>query len=343
MPQYTAFMHLVLNSFGSSLGVKNGLFAVTHADGSHTIPPDKVKTISIRKGIRLSSNAIYLAIEHEIDVLFLDKSGKPFGRVWSNKFGSISTIRRNQVDWSRSVMGARWIRKVIIHKIENQAALLAAISVQLVPENLVASSISKLNTATAKIAELPDLPIEELAARIRGLEGHAGKVYWAIMGLALPEKFQFAERSQHPATDAFNCLINYAYGMLYGIIEGELIKAGIDPYLGVLHRDEYNRPTLVYDFIEQYRVWADFVVIDLCQQQAIGLDSFLEENGGFWLEGYGKRILVQCFNDYLDEVVDMNKIARSRRNHIAFQAQKLMRSILNFDSEADAKNRDNTD
>lgn len=56
-----------------------------------------------------------------------------------------------------------------------------------------------------------------------------------------------------PAFDAFNSLLNYLYGMLYVMVEMALVKAGIDPYMGILHADEYQKITMVYDCIEPYR------------------------------------------------------------------------------------------
>jgi CRISPR-associated protein Cas1 len=57
--------------------------------------------------------------------------------------------------------------------------------------------------------------------------------------------------------------------MLYGHCESALIHAGLDPFIGIMHRDEYNRPVLVYDFIEQFRHWADYVVCHLCLQEVV--------------------------------------------------------------------------
>lgn len=67
-----------------------------------------------------------------------------------------------------------------------------------------------------------------------------------------------------------NALLNYGYGILYGSIQVELIKAGIDPYIGVLHRDNYNKPVLVYDIIELYRTWIDEVVFSLVLDLLLG-------------------------------------------------------------------------
>ena len=76
-----------------------------------------------------------------------------------------------------------------------------------------------------------------------------------------------------------------------------MIKAGIDPFLGLFHRDEYNRPVFVYDVIEIFRYWADITVINLCMQQVIFPEFFEDENGAKFLHNDGKRILIhrQCF------------------------------------------------
>jgi CRISPR-associated protein Cas1 len=125
-------------------------------------------------------------------------------------------------------------------------------------------------------------------------------------------------------------MLNYAYGMLYGMCESALLKVGIDPHIGIMHRDEYNRPVLVYDFIEQFRHWADYVVCHLCVQEVVDTDFFEVENQQFWLNQTGKRILIQSLNDYLNEVVVMEGLSRSRLNHIEFIAQKTATFLKTF-------------
>lgn len=65
-----------------------------------------------------------LAIEHEIEVLFMDKSGMPIGRIWSPRYGSVSTIRKGQLNFTFSNDALQWIKEIIRRKIENQQALL---------------------------------------------------------------------------------------------------------------------------------------------------------------------------------------------------------------------------
>lgn len=317
-------MHLILNSYGTSLQRKNDRFVIYTQEGKDFIAPEQVKTISISKGAKVSSDAVLLAIEHEIDLLFIDGLGMPQGRVWSVKYGSISTIRKNQVEFIFSKKAVEWTKELLQYKMETQIALLLALECpDERSERIVQRAINALEDHKQKVGKAEGEVIPEVAPSLRGWEGAASRRYFEAVATALPENYRFSSRSQHPATDPFNALLNYGYGMLYGKIEGALIKAGIDPYVGVFHRDDYNRPVLVYDVIERYRVWIDYVVIQLCKQDAFPEECFVDRSGSIWLEGLGKRILIQSINDYLAEVVQQQGVDRSRAVHIQRYAHQL--------------------
>lgn len=191
-------------------------------------------------------------------------------------------------------------------------------------------AISKIESYIRKIEKTEILIPSENFASFRGYEGMMSKVYFQLMSELIPSQYAFPKRSQHPALDAFNCLLNYAYGMLYGLCESAMLKVGIDPYIGIMHRDEYNRPVFVYDFIELFRYWADYVVAHLCLQEVISDDFFVVEKKQYYLNDIGKRILVQSFNDYLGEIITLNGIQRTRSYHIEFQAQKVASLFKSF-------------
>lgn len=318
-------MEIVLNSWGTSLVKENGQLVVIHQDGKQIIPIDKLKTITVGKGARLSSDAALLAIENEIDILFVDEVGKPKGRVWSIQFGSITTIRRKQLDFTFSSEAIKWIKEILLQKLDNQIALMYSLApVEWEHQNKLDKVIDTINDYKKKIKSVQGETVSDIAPSLRGWEGVSTRRYYEIINALLPENLRFEGRSQHPAMDIFNCLLNYGYGILYGKIEGELIKAGLDPYVGVMHREDYNRPVLVFDVIEKYRVWVDFVVVKLLQQNAINDDCYsIREDGSFWLEALGKRILIQSVNDYFDEIITLEGVNRSRQNHIALYSQKL--------------------
>ncbi|MFW5892353.1 MAG: CRISPR-associated endonuclease Cas1 [Bacteroidota bacterium] len=323
-------MELILNTFGTALRVENGLFLVIHPDGKQPIDPTKLKSILVSKGASISSDAALLAIENEIDVMFVDGTGKPSGRLWGIKFGSVSTIRRKQLEFLYSSLAVNWVKNLIIHKIDNQIGMTLALSPsEEKMEQMTQKAINKLTDYKTKISNASAPHLTDIAPGLRGWEGAASRVYFALLSQFLPDDFKFDKRSQNPATDVFNCLLNYAYGMLYGKVEGALIKAGIDPYIGVYHRDDYNRPALAYDVIEVFRIWADYVVFNLCRQKVIDQDCYsIRDDGSYWLENMGKRILIQSMNDYLDEIINIKGVERTRATHIDLYCSKLAQIFL---------------
>lgn len=318
-------MELIISTFGTSLNRENEGFVITTTEGRQRIPAEGITSIQISRGAQISSDAVMLAMEKEIEVLFMDKNGNVIGRIWSPKYGSVSTIRKGQLNFSFSTEAIRWIKEVICQKIENQQALLLTFeSSDIMIQNHVQKSIRRLEDYHTKVSTINGEVISDIASTLRGWEGLSSKIYFETLNLFLPEQYRFEKRSQHPATDVANAFLNYGYGVLYGKVEGALIKAGIDPYIGVLHRDDYNRPVLVYDVIELYRIWVDYVVFTLLTQNVI-TDEFysVQSDGSYWLESLGRRVLIQSLNDYLEETIEVNGNSRSRAYQIFLYAQKL--------------------
>lgn len=326
-------MELVLNTFGTSLNRDNEGFVITHKDGRQRLPVVGIKSIQISRGAQITSDAVMLAIENEIEILFMDKSGKPVGRVWSPKYGSISTIRKGQLNFTFTKQALVWIKEIISKKIENQQAMLLMMRTDDMEIDKVRNkSISKLEDYREKITRLDGDIVSDVASQLRGWEGVSSKIYFETLNHFIPEEYRFASRSQHPAMDVVNALLNYGYGLLYGKIEGALIKAGIDPYVGIFHRDDYNRPVLVYDVIEIYRIWVDYVVYSLVNQKVITDDYYsVREDGSYWLEGLGRRILIQSFNDYMEEVITQRGVSRSRITQIQLYAQSLAQMFKKYE------------
>ena len=326
-------MELVLNTFGTSLNRDNEGFVVTHKDGRQRIPVAGIKSIQISRGAQITSDAVMLAIEHEIEVLFMDKSGMPIGRIWSPRYGSVSTIRKGQLNFTFSNDALQWIKEIIRRKIENQQALLLMMRT----DNVAIcrkreKNIARLEDYRTKIASLNGEIVSDVAAQLRVWEGVASKIYFETLNDLIPEEYRFEMRTQHPAMDVVNAFLNYGYGVLYGKIEGALIKAGIDPYIGILHRDDYNRPVLVYDVIELYRIWVDYVVYSLVVQQVVTDEYYsVREDGSYWLESLGRRVLIQSLNDYLDEIITVKGVNRSRLTQIQLYAQDLAQLFKKYE------------
>lgn len=311
---------LIINQRGSSLSVKNGRYCVRSRESVAFVAVHEVKVIHLHSATKLSFEVVQTALAHHTDVLFVDRKGHPIGRLWGNSFGSISTIRKSQLTFSQSGAGVEWIRSILIKKAENQHNVLELLA--LLSEINIDASLQKVDRYVERFKTYTHEDSSETFASFRGIEGSSSKSYFEGIKQILPQKYRFEKRSQHPALDEFNCLLNYGYGMLYGHCESALIRAGIDPAIGIMHRDEYNRPVLVYDFIEQFRHWVDYVVCHLCLQEVIFEEFFEVENKQFWLNTYGKRILIQSLNEYLNELISLQGLNRSRLNHLELEAQR---------------------
>ena len=317
-------MELIVNTFGVSLNRDNEGFVINTSEGKQRIPAVGIDSIQISRGAQITSDAVMLAIEHEIEVMFMDKAGKPIGRIWSPKYGSISTIRKGQLNFIYSHNAVDWIKEVLLKKIENQQALMLLFNNNDHPETDTEKNIARLEDYRNKIRTLDGDIVNDIAPMLRGWEGQSSRIYFCTINAFLPEQFRFNIRSQHPALDITNAFLNYGYGILYGRIEGALIKAGVDPYIGVLHRDDYNRPVLVYDIIEMYRIWVDYVVYTLLAQNVITEEFYsVREDGSYWLEALGRRVLIQSLNDYMDEVITVKGVTRSRLTILSLYAQSL--------------------
>ena len=68
-------MELVLNTFGTSLSRDNEGFVILSKDGKQRIPAIGITSIQISCDAQITSDAVLLAIEREIEVLFKDGFG----------------------------------------------------------------------------------------------------------------------------------------------------------------------------------------------------------------------------------------------------------------------------
>lgn len=96
------------------------------------------------------------------------------------------------------------------------------------------------------------------------IEGRAAHLYWDLVQAIIPPGLGFDGRERQGATDPFNSMLNYGYGILYTQIWGAVTLAGLEPFAGFLHVDRPGKPSLVLDVIEEFRQQAvDRAVIAL--------------------------------------------------------------------------------
>ena len=117
-------MQLVINTYGSYLQKNGDCFKVKKDEQVFEVSVKKVDSIMITTAAYITTDAIKLAMDNNIDIIFLDEFGDPFGRVWHSKLGSTTLIRRRQLEIADTLEGVNlaleWVRK----KLDNQIELL---------------------------------------------------------------------------------------------------------------------------------------------------------------------------------------------------------------------------
>ena len=117
--------------------------------------------------------------------------------------------------------------------------------------------------------------------------------------------------------------------MLYSRVEKALLLAGLDPFVEFMHRDDYNQKSLVFDFIEPYRVLVDRVVVRLFAGKKVNGSQYEPLSGGVTLAKPGKELLVTALNEFLDaEKVRHGRRNRSRMNALQVDAHAFAQELI---------------
>lgn len=323
-------MKLIINTEGSYISKNNERFQIKIGNAKQEYSVKKVSQLLITTSVMITTDALKLAIENNIDIVFLNYNGQPFGRLWHSKLGSISTIRRKQLKLIEIELGTKLVKEWITQKLDNQIALLKKLKINRDNQKriILDNAISKIENHKNEILNLDNLPINKIRNSIEGHEGTAGRVYFNTLGKVIPENYKFSGRSKNPAKDMFNCMLNYAYGILYSNVERACIIAGLDPYIGIMHTDNYNKTALVFDLIEMYRGYMDEIVFKLFSKRKIKKSMFDEMNGGMWLNKEGKVCLLSSVNEKFDEKIRYKGRNIKFENIIQFDCHNIANKIL---------------
>ena len=167
-----------------------------------------------------------------------------------------------------------------------------------------------------------------MRGKIMGLEGMSSRHYFEALSFLMSNRWKFNGRSRNPAKDEFNCLLNYGYGVLYSKVEKACIIAGLDPYVGFNHTDDYNKKSLVFDLIEMYRIYVDRTVFNLFSKKQVIENFFDEIPNGMTLNKEGKAVLIQAINETFEKNISYRGRNIKIGNTIQFDCHKIANSLI---------------
>lgn len=327
-------MDLLIDTYGTYIGSAGERLVLRLPSKSKTnkritkeYPIRRVDKIVILRPSSISMHAVKLALEHEVDIVYLGAFGRPVGRIFSSDAKGLATTRRAQLEASNDPAKTLALAKAFITgKCRNQITYLRYLMAK------HGADFEKAITQAETLLKTIDMVRPGTAARdqLLGIEGFIADKYWD----SLKQLHKFPGRIPQ-GRDKFNSAINYGYGILYNEVERACLYIGLDPYLGLYHSERYGKPALVLDLVEEFRTpVVDSAIIPLFLEKKLGRRGDFERvhKNEYRLSPEGKAKVVEAVFNRLNQEVRWKRRKRAVKNVIQDQSQHLARYFLGTES-----------
>lgn len=283
------------------------------------------------KGIALSADLTMRLCDKDIPVVFTPLIGVPAAiaqpiQSTRSNLRQQQVLRRNDPDIFKAGLG------MVAAKVANQASVLKYFARYRKRTNdAIYSELTQSANDIRSIAETLDSfdPAAVTArASIMGFEGRAAAKYWGAFAILVPADLSFPGRYTRHATDPVNSAINYVYGMLYGEVWRAVVRAGLDPYFGIMHGTARDQGSLIFDLIEEYRApFGDRLVLGM-----LGRGLALEFDKEGFLRTACRHKLVRAFHkQWHREVRSRGNKMRTPSDILEMQVTSLKNTYLGTD------------
>ena len=260
---------LIISDYGTYLGKRSERVSVRYRDKDrdkeeHALM-DLDQIVITSRGVSMSSDLIEACTERGIEISFLSFNGKPYAKLNSPSLTATVISRREQLTAYHDERGLEIAKQFAAGKLRNQINLVryfgkyrkkqapkkyAELVERLTKIEGLIDEIQSVQSSNVAVSGEP--PIDAVRGTLLNLEGRAGALYWECVQRLLPAG-RFTTRNHQGAVDDVNALLNYGYGILYSQVWSALTLAGLEPFAGFLHVDRPGKPSLVLDFIEEFR------------------------------------------------------------------------------------------
>ncbi len=286
------------------------------------VPEFKIERVFIFGNIQLTTQAMKFLLENGIETSFFTLYGKFLGRLVPAESKNVP-LRIAQYNHYFSKEFKLITGKAIISgKIRNSKAILLKY-VRNHPEVDFTQHIKEIDTL------LDEIPRKNKISSLLGVEGRASAVYFECFGKMIIKNFNFTQRIPRHPKDPVNSLLSFGYALLTNELFSSISARGFDPYLGFLHSNEYGRPALALDLMEEFRQpLIDRLILELINKEIIKPDEFEEREVGLYLNERSRRNYLANYERRMQtEVVYMDK-KMNYREIIHNQVEKFSNMIL---------------
>jgi len=310
-------MDLIVATFGTRIRRQGEQIVVQMPRQGATMryPARRLNRILIIGRSSISTDAVRLAMKHNIDVAYIGKFGKPEARIVPSAPTGFTGVRHAQLRAAFLGGAFRFAKQFVLGKIKNQIT--------------IATEMNRAGTATRRDLDMMKTAFDR-ASRAKNIgslmsaEGHAAERYFSG---AWSRVFRYHGRNPD-GKDIINIALNYGYGILYNEVERAVLFAGLDPFIGILHSERYGKPSLVLDLVEEFRVSVvDAAILPLFANGLFERRDFSGSRSGYALGRSGRKKIIREIFAQLNRRVSWRQRQRKLADAITFQSQELARVL----------------
>lgn len=187
--------------------------------------------------ITLSHQLIIALQQKNVAIISCDESHLPLGLMLPmNGHVEYSERLRNQINCSEPLRKQLW-KQTVEAKIYQQKEVLRKSKLPFEPMIIYMNDIKSGDSTN--------------------MEGIAAQHYW---------KYLFDDFTRERKGNAPNNFLNFGYAVLRSMVARALVSSGLNPTIGIFHKNKYNAYCLADDIMEPYRPYVDLLVVDWLQQ-----------------------------------------------------------------------------
>ena len=305
---------IVVSQAGAFLGFSQGKIKVKlHGKVVMQTPVNRIKRILLlNKQSSLSAYLIYECAKRKIDIDFIDHD-LPYAMLTYPQHVS-PVLHLEQLKTSFSPRGLGYAREIVHTKAKNQINLIKYLNRRR-HSTMLEDRIKKMQTLYGRIKKAKEKKV------LMGIEGSISVQYWSAFGEVLG--IDGFVRTHRNSKDEVNQALNYGYAILYNRVQSALVHEGLNLHYPLYHAMQKNKPTLVYDMVEEFRQ----PVVDREILAMLNRGQKLTQTNGL-LSKESIRLIVQHIQSRLATPAPSRYGKSTLLNIIGFQANHLKRTML---------------
>jgi len=316
--RYATSSVLYISEIGTFLGVaKHTIVLKQKGKVIYKMPKTQCERIIIASSsVSLSAALVKLCATMGIAIDFIDLYAKstPYASLYSNN-NAYAKLSLKQLKILETPEQLKIAKAFVKGKVKNQINYL------------------KYLNRYHKILDLPIVSMEKRLAsllqkaqtsnELMGYEGQSAVHYWQGLSHIVEDKVNFKHRITYGADDLVNSALNYGYAILYSRVQYHAVKAGLSLHISFLHALNDNKPTLVYDMVEEFRAF----VVDRAIFSMINSREPLKLDKNNRLDSKSRQLITKKVLEKIGSFTKHKRASKKIDTIMSEQAYMLVRAI----------------